>query len=489
MGLGLLLLASVGNENMIVNTNPSITFFKKVYKSRTNISNEILPQYFKSQPNFGRRMTINISMNGDMLQDMTLYFQLPDIPQSNHSSLPKGIKKFAWAKNIALTLIKYIDIEINGILVSRHYGDWINIYNLLNISENNIHSFNPPNLYTYTDGKPSNSLYLPMCFFFNLSPSLALPIIAMSKQEVRFHLELHDFSMCYNESPTNYFTIDSYVCLFEANEKITQNVDNNKSAGIFIYFDINTKRVYYDLLYGNFLTPTNSNIIKYNIIGAITNYIVTPSINSIIVKDESYFNTTTPALKDAYLLVNYIYLDSNERWYFMNNKLEYIVPIVLNVLDKNITSINANYKLQLINPHQILIWRCQLVSNTNINDYFNYSSLPFTQYEEPLIQSNRLVINSIKRCEIANYQYYTYLQTYINQFMSNTNIYQYSFGLEASTTYPAGTMNFSMIDDSYIQLNLNKIVNFQNIINIKAYGIYFNIFVIDNGNCAMKYNI
>ena len=39
------------------------------------------------------------------------------------------------------------------------------------------------------------------------------------------------------------------------------------------------------------------------------------------------------------------------------------------------------------------------------------------------------------------------------------------------------------------QLNLNKIVNFQNIINIKAYGIYFNIFVIDNGNSAMKYNM
>ena len=490
MGLGLLLLASVGNENMIVNTNPSITFFKKVYKTTSNISNEILPQYFKSQPNFGNRMTINISNNGDMLQDMTLYFELPDIPQSNHSSLPKGIKKFAWAKNIALTMIRYIDIEINGMLISRHYGDWINIYNLLNISENNLQSFNPPELYTYTNGKASNTVYLPMCFFFNLSPSLALPIIAMTKQDIRFHLELNDYSMCYNESPTNYFTIDSYVCLFEENEKITQNMDNNKSAGNFVYFDINTKRVYYDLLYGNFLVPTSkSNITKYNIIGNNTNYIVIPSINSVVVKDESYFTTTLPALKNAYLLANYIYLDSDERWFFTHNKLEYIIPIVLNVLDKNITSINNNYKLQLINPHQILIWRAQLTSNTNINDYFNYGSLPFTQNDEPLIQSNQLIINSVKRCEISNYQYYTYLQTYMNQFMSNTNIYQYSFGLDPSSIYPTGTMNFSMIDDSYIKLTLNKIVNFQNIINIKAYGVYFNIFVIDHGNSAMKYNI
>ena len=52
MGLGLLLLASVGNENNIVNMNPSITFFKKVYKNISYISNEYLPQYFKSTPNF-----------------------------------------------------------------------------------------------------------------------------------------------------------------------------------------------------------------------------------------------------------------------------------------------------------------------------------------------------------------------------------------------------------------------------------------------------
>ena len=34
MGLGLLLLASQGKENIIVSQNPDITYFKKVYKKR-----------------------------------------------------------------------------------------------------------------------------------------------------------------------------------------------------------------------------------------------------------------------------------------------------------------------------------------------------------------------------------------------------------------------------------------------------------------------
>lgn len=490
MALGLLLLASVGVENTILSENPSITFFKKVYKYTTNISNEYLPQYFKSSPNFGKRLTVNISKTGDVLKQMALYFELPDIPQSNHSTLPAGIKKFAWAKNIELAMIKYIDIEIGGILISRHYADWLYIYNQLNIDKN-LRSFDfIKELSVYTNGKSSSKLYVPLAFFCNLSTGLSLPICALSKQDIKLHLELNDFSMCYNESPTNYFTIDSFVCLFRPNETIRQNVNNYKSAGEFIYFDINTKRVYYNQLYNTFQVSSNgSNVSLYNIVGEESGFTTTPSVNTIVVKDESYFYTEPPALIDSYLLVNYIYLDSSERWYFLNNKLEYIVPIVLNVLDKDIASISSNYKLQLINPHQILIWRAILNSNIAINDFFNYSSLPYTKEEEPLIQSNTLVINSIKRCEISNYQYYTYLQTYINQFISNNNIYQYSFGLEPNTTKPEGTLNFSMTDDSYIQLNLNTLVNYQNTINVKAYGIYFNVFIINNGNSSMKYYI
>lgn len=491
MGLGLLLLASIGKENEILSSNPTITFFKKVYSKKANISNEILPQYFKSSANFGKRLTVNISKTADMLQDMTIYLELPDIPQSNHSTLPPGIKKFAWAKNVELAMIKYIDIEIGGILISRHYSDWLYIYNQLYVS-----TYKKPNvleyLSSYTDGKNSFILYVPLCFFFNLSSSLALPLCALSKQDIKLHLELNDFASCYNESPTNYFTIDSYVCLFKQNEIIRQNVNNYKSAGEFIYFDINNKRVYYNQLYNTFQVPPNKNNIvlsMYNITGDESGFITIPSLNTIIVLDESYFYTDPPALINAFVLVNYIYLDSDERWYFINNKLEYIVPLIMNVLDKDIASINSNYKLQLTNPHEILIWRAVLNSNININDYFNYTSLPITMNEEPLIQSNTLVINSTKRCEISNYQYYTYLQTYINQYMSNTNIYQYNFGLEPNISTPGGTFNFSMVDDSYIQMNLNTLVNYQNTINVKAYGIYFNVFTINNGNSSMKFYI
>jgi len=491
MGLGLLLLASVGNENMIVNLNPTITYFKKVYKNNSNISNEYLPQYFKSQANFSTKQTVNISNNGDMIKEMLLYFELPEIPKANHSILPHGIKKFTWVNKIELALIKYVDLEIGGKLISRHYNDWLNIYNELNVMDLDVNKIVENNITTsYGDGSYSNKLYIPLHFFFNDDISLSLPLVALSKQDVRIHVELNDFGSCYKESPSHFFIIDSNICLYIKDEMIRQNVDGIYSIGQFVFFDICTRRVYYNMIYKHFLVPLPGCMLnKYIITGDLSYYGVIPRVNSSIVKDECYFNGIYPVLKEGYLLANYIYLDKDTRWFFMNNYLEYVVPLVLNIASKDVGSVNNNYKLNLINMNQILIWRPQLYSNILCNDHFNYSSYPYTLFPEPLIQSNKLIINSIPRTEIYNNEYYTYLQNYINNFTSNNNIYQYSFGLNPLAVNSKGTLNFSMIDDAYIQLHLNKIVNYQNIIKIRAYGVCFNIFIVNNGNGSMKYDL
>ncbi len=492
MGLGLLLVASTGSENDYFNLNPNITFFKKTFKHYTSISNEILPQYFRSSPNFGRRLSTKIAKNSDLIKDVSIYFELPDIPSSNHSSLPDNIKKFAWTNRIAFAMIKYIDLEIGGTLISRHYGDWLNIQFELTKSNNsegwnNSIGNNVKILTEYTNGKASYKLYIPLSFFFNDTVDVGFPLISISKQDVEIHVELNNFDECFKQTPTNYFEVDSYVCLFSKDEVIKQTVDNNIAAGTFVYFDINTKRVYYNKLYNDFLISSSITSTKYNIVGQTSGFSIQPKINSIIVTDEDYFNKSYPALKDAYILVNYVYLDTDERWYFLNNELEYVVPLVSNVLEKTITSINRNYYLKVVNPHKILYWRAQLNSNKSINDVFNYSSLPLTDKPEPLIQSNKLTINSISRTELYNNEFYERLQPFINKTYSTRNIFMYSFGFNPLDFDPKGTMNFSMVDDSTIQLQLNKLVNYTNSINVRAYGLYYNVLVIKNGNCSMKF--
>ena len=113
MGLGLLLLVSVGKENIYLSIQPEITFFKIAYKRHTNYSIEPTPQYFKTTPDFGRRCTVNISKNADLLGQSHLYIELPNIQLENFNIN----KTFSWVNKIGLSLINFIEFEIGGTIL------------------------------------------------------------------------------------------------------------------------------------------------------------------------------------------------------------------------------------------------------------------------------------------------------------------------------------------------------------------------------------
>ena len=169
MALGLLLLVSVGKENIYLSSEPEITFFKITHKRHTNFSIETIAQYFKSPPDFSRRVTVNLSKNADLLEKIYLYVELPDIIMENHSVLPTGIKNFAWVKKIGLALINFVDLEIGGILIDRHYGDYLNIWAELVVSYGKKSALqnmigNVDLLTNYSNGKNTYSLYVPFNF-------------------------------------------------------------------------------------------------------------------------------------------------------------------------------------------------------------------------------------------------------------------------------------------------------------------------------------
>ena len=64
--------------------------------------------------------------------------ELPDIQMETFQSSSSQIKKFAWVKKIGCALVNFIEVEIGGTIVDRHYGDWINIWNELTGSQKNL---------------------------------------------------------------------------------------------------------------------------------------------------------------------------------------------------------------------------------------------------------------------------------------------------------------------------------------------------------------
>ena len=202
MGLGLLILVMIGKENLYLSAQPEITFFKIAYRRYTNYSIEPTPQYFKTTPDFGRRCTVNVAKNADLLGMTYLYVELPNIQMENFSTTNStSIKQFAWVEKPGLALINFIEVEIGGFIIDRHYGDWLNIWNELTQSPGLKKSYNKmigniTELTNYSQTKPITNLYIPLSFWFCQDTGLAIPLISLAHNDVKIHVEFNDIDLC-----------------------------------------------------------------------------------------------------------------------------------------------------------------------------------------------------------------------------------------------------------------------------------------------------
>ena len=181
-------------------------------------------------------------------------------------------------------------------------------------------------------------------------------------------------------------------------------------------------------------------------------------------------------------MVNYIYLDNYERNNFIKKDHEYLIQTIETLPEQSIYSVNSLYKLPFYNSIKLIIWRCILQSNKLQNNQFEYTSYPYTEIKNDLINKSLLVINSINRMELDSILYYSTHQDYQNKLSSiQDGIYIYSFSLNPLELQPSGSLNFSKVDDSYLQLNMNNIINYQNPAYIRGYAVQYNILKIKNG--------
>jgi hypothetical protein len=194
MGGGLMQLVAYGAQDIYLTGNPQITFFKVVYRRHTNFAVESIEQTFNGQADFGKRVTATISRNGDLIQQMYLEVVLPT------TSALADDAPTTWTYGVGNVLVKQAEIEIGGQLIDRQYGDWMNIWTELTTPEgkrrgydNMVGNLAKSAVQTGNlDSTKTKRLYVPLQFWFNRNPGLALPLIALQYHEVKLNLELRN---------------------------------------------------------------------------------------------------------------------------------------------------------------------------------------------------------------------------------------------------------------------------------------------------------
>jgi hypothetical protein len=226
-GGGLMQLVAYGAQDVYLTGNPQITFFKVVYRRHTNFAMESIENPFNGSPGFGRKVTCTIQRNGDLIYRMYLQATLPSVTLL---ATDGSGAQFRWLNWVGHQLVKSVELEIGGQRIDKHYGDWLQIWNELTQEPGKQAGYakmvgNVPQLVNLlvqggedcdndcSGGEPNTSneaskcapeytLYIPLQFWFNRNPGLALPLIALQYHEVRINLEFNDLrNLCYDQAP------------------------------------------------------------------------------------------------------------------------------------------------------------------------------------------------------------------------------------------------------------------------------------------------
>ena len=210
MAGGLMQLVAYGAQDVYLTGNPKVTFFQAVYKRHTNFAMENIEQTVNGTASNSGRVSVTIARNGDLVSDMYVELKAKDAVELTAGD----VNDDCWAAERA---IKDVELSVGGQRIDKHYQRWWRLYSELYLDESKKATWGKMTS-PATDGVLANhvggKMFLPLIFFFNRNPGLALPLIALQYHEVRMDFDLSSEFSLYTDNSTfkvwaNYIYLDT----------------------------------------------------------------------------------------------------------------------------------------------------------------------------------------------------------------------------------------------------------------------------------------
>ena len=466
-------LLSQGSQNIFLIGNPSITFFKTVYKRHTNFAIDTVQEFFDGQINFGQRVKCKLSKNGDLLSKIGMYIKLSNLnkkkkynscsklhstrnkeklddellsKQSSNFSSEVDMHKnkfteclctcskclfneknediiYGWANSIGHVLLEWIEIYIGGQLIDRHYGEWLEIWTeLTQTAEKRLGYYEmigkkDPLAYTVDSFTENMELYVPFNFWFCRNIGLAIPVLSLIHHDIEFIVKIRDFDGC-------------WVC----------NKPNAPKPNALIY---------------------------------------------------------------ACILADYIYLSLEERHKFYTESHLYLID-QLQLNENNYSNCNSgsiNIELEFNHPVKEMIWFIQRTdvlgpangvwpedcSYPKGNDHFNFTTarVPRLAKLRETFSCAKLQLSGTDRTSNWPASYFRLWQNYYyhTRIPTANYLYTYSFSLAPEDHQPSGTCNMSVVDNARLCIKLipKRKVCEKYPIRCKIYAVNYQLLLITSG--------
>jgi hypothetical protein len=190
-GGALISLVAIGQQDVLITGDATVTFWKQVSRRHTSFALESIEQTVQGGVDFGTRTVVTVSRNGDLMKSAYVEITLPTLPS-----------EYSWVRSAGYRLLNESHLMIGGQIIETVYGEWNEIMHELNTPGDKIdglnrmvgRDFDGKDMYGRFDplgGRTSlDRLYVPLNFFFDRSPGLAVPVIAAQYHEIQFAFEL-----------------------------------------------------------------------------------------------------------------------------------------------------------------------------------------------------------------------------------------------------------------------------------------------------------
>lgn len=358
---GLLNIVSYGNQNVILNGNPSKTFFKCTYARYTNFGLQKFRIDFEGQRtlrmNEPSTFSFKVPRYADLLMDTYLVMTLPTIwspivPPTDCSGqwLPYEYK---WIKNLGTQMINQVTFYVGGQIIQQFSGQY-----LTNLVERdfigtkkdtyykmtgNVPELNDPanagthrNLYPsayYTDqpegAEPSiraRKLYVPINTWFTLAAKMAFPLVSLQYNELYVEIEMRPVNELFVVRDV---TQPNEMCYIQSNQNVL------------------------DFQFYRFLqTPPN------------------------VALDYTNSDMRTNWAADVHLISTYAFLSSDEVAVFAAQEQQFLIKQIYEYSFPNVTGTNSVY-LDSLGMISDWMWYFQRNDAYLRNEWSNYTNWPY----------------------------------------------------------------------------------------------------------------
>lgn len=225
-------LATRGTQDVFFTDDPQYTYFIKNFKKHTNFARFTIDHEVTGELEFGKTLRCTIPQNvGDLIKTVRLRVTLDALEQNDDPYIDDG-----YVESIGHAMIEHVDILIGGKLIQRVPRDWLQIYSehyITQTKQTNLTKLigKPPG---ELSGTPVNSLSLlpyigpantvreciiDVPFYFYNNPSLAIPLCALTKQQVEIVVTLNTKDKCIFRRYDTGEIFESFVNLYTSSQE------------------------------------------------------------------------------------------------------------------------------------------------------------------------------------------------------------------------------------------------------------------------------